>query len=368
MRKVLHFVSKMDRAGQETFLMNVFRNINRSKVQFGFLCTLSSSGDYDQEIRKLGGEIHYDPIKVSGHFKIIENFFILKETLKKLKPNYQVFEIHTQHAMDAYLSALAAKKAGFNNVIVHSHNSSTLYHPKLHLIFKPFLKGLKIHRFACSDSAGKWMYGNSNFQIIKNGINLSDFIYSKSTRQDVRKQLKWENSIVIGHVGRFNAQKNQLFLIDIFAQFLRIHPNAKLVFVGDGDDKVKITRKIEEMGLEDKVVLLGVREDTNRIYQGMDAFVFPSLFEGLPVVLVEAQAASLPCLVSSNVTKEIKITDKIKFMNLKLSDSEWAKSLDNLLEFNGDRVDETNNMIRSGYDIKVVANRLERIYLSLPSA
>lgn len=368
MRKILHFVSKMDRAGQETFLMNVFRNINRSKVKFGFLCTLSSSGDYDQEIRKLGGEIHYDPIKVSGHFKIIENFFILKETLKKLKPNYQVFEIHTQHAMDAYLSALAAKKAGFNNVIVHSHNSSTLYHPKLHLIFKPFLKGLKIHRFACSDSAGKWMYGNSNFQIIKNGINLSDFIYSKSTRQDVRKQLKWENSIVIGHVGRFNAQKNQLFLIDIFAQFLRIHPNAKLVFVGDGDDKVKITRKIEEMGLEDKVVLLGVREDTNRIYQGMDAFVFPSLFEGLPVVLVEAQAASLPCLVSSNVTKEIKITDKIKFMNLKLSDSEWAKSLDNLLEFNGDRVDETNNMIRSGYDIKVVANRLERIYLSLPSA
>lgn len=364
MVKVLHFVSKMDRAGQETFLMNVFRNINKDKVQFGFLCTLNTPGDYDKEINDLGGELHYEPIKKAGHFKIIKNQFILIKTLRTLVSKYQVFEIHTQHAMDAVLSAIAAKIAGFHTVIIHSHNSSSLYHPKLHLIFKHFLRLLNVQRFACSNSAGKWMFGNSSFLIIKNGINLNDFIFSQNLRKKVREEMKWQGKTVIGHIGRFNSQKNQEFLIKIFNKYYLQNKNARLILIGAGENEDKIKKQVEKLNLQKQVSFLGIRTDVGDLYQGMDAFVFPSLFEGLPVVLVEAQAASLPCLVSDSVTNEIKITNKIIFKELNASSDEWANALKSTLSSFQTRINETDNINKAGYNIKKVSKKLESLYLS----
>ena len=354
----------MDRAGQETFLMNVFRNINKNKVQFGFLCTLNSPGDYDEEILNLGGEIHYDPVKMDGHFKLIKNQFILMKTLKKLSSKYQIFEIHTQHAMDAFLSASAAKKAGFGTVIIHSHNSSSLYHPNLHLLFKPLLGMLNVQRYACSESAGKWMFGRSNFSIIKNGINLGNFIFDSDLREKIRRKMKWENSLIIGHVGRFNSQKNQEFLVDVFSKYSLQNKNAKLVFIGTGENEGQIRDKVKKLNLQNNVSFLGVRDDVNELYQGMDAFVFPSLFEGLPVVLVEAQTASLPCLVSDSVTDEIRITSKIVFESLEDSPDDWANKLKNMLDEFKNRLNETDSITKAGYNIKRVSKELENMYLS----
>lgn len=365
MVKVLHYVSKMDRAGQETFLMNVFRNIDRRKVNFGFLCTLTDTGDYDQEIKELTGKLYYAPIQNKGHLKIVRNFFALKNFLKSLASEYQIFEIHTQHAMDAFLSSLAAKSAGFKAVIVHSHNSSTLYHRKLHYIFRPFLAFLPIVRFACSNSAGKWMYGNRNFIIIKNGINLEEFLFSTKRRRKVRSELNWQKKLIIGHIGRFNSQKNQAFAVKIFNEFYKNHPNSELVFIGTGENIESVKEEVKQLGLQKNVKFLGVRTDVNRLYQGMDIFLFPSLFEGLPVVLIEAQTSSLPSLVSDKITTEVKISDKLYFKDLTSTSKQWAFSLEKILEENKKRSNMTKEITNAGYNIKNVVRKLQKIYISL---
>lgn len=361
--RVLHYVSKMNRGGQETFIMNVFRNINKEKIKFDFLCSENGEGDYDEEIKKLGGNIYNLRPLTKQHFKLISILFSLWKKLRIQSRNHDIFEIHTQHAMDAFLSAIIAKKAGFKTVIVHSHNSNTLYHFRLHFLFKPLLKFINIKRFACGEEAGKWMFGNSQFLVIKNGINLKEFIFSKKNRDLIKKENGLENTIIIGHVGRFNKQKNQGFIVKIFQEFLKINNKSKLLFIGAGEEEETIKRNIKEKHLENKISFLGVRNDVSKLYQVMDLFIFPSLFEGLPVVLIEAQASSLPCLVSDTVTKEVKVTDKIKFFSLKRSARDWARELNCLLmEFNN-REDETLTIKKHGYDINDVAKRLEKIYI-----
>lgn len=364
---ILHYVSKMDRAGQETFLMNVFRNIDREKVNFGFLCTLTDAGDYDKEIKELNGEIYYAPIHTKGHLKIIKNFWSLKKVLKTLTPKYQIFEIHTQHAMDAFISSLAAKSAGFETVIVHSHNSSTLYHRNLHYVFRPLLSCLSITRFACSNSAGKWMYWKRKYKIIKNGIDLQKFVFSSEKRKKVRTELNWHGKIIIGHVGRFNSQKNQTFAVKIFNEFHKKHSNSELVFIGTGENIEGVKNEAKRLGLQNNVKFLGVRTDVNRLYQGMDVFLFPSLFEGLPVVLVETQTSSLPSLVSNKITTEVKITDKLYFKDLNSTSIQWAMSLEDVLEESKKRSDMTKEITNAGYNIKNVAQELQEIYISLQS-
>lgn len=359
--RVLHYVSKMNRGGQETFIMNVFRNIDTEQIKFDFLCTETGEGDYDTEIKRLGGKIYNLPPVGKNHFKMFALLLSLWKKLRKLSQNHDIFEIHTQHAMDAFFSSFVAKRAGFKVVIVHSHNSSTMYHPKLHHIFKPFLKMLSIKRFACSNGAGKWMYGKSNFSVINNGIQVSDFLYSPEIRKQVRQKFNWTNQIVVGHVGRFNDQKNHNYLIDIFNAFHKIHKNSRLVLVGVGENLNIIKKKVDDYQLGKYVDFLGNRSDVNELYQGMDLFLFPSFFEGLPVVLIESQTSSLPCLVSDSVTGEVKITPKLYFYSLGKGPSEWAKKLDSLAK-NSKRKNEINLIKKNGYDIRDVAKKLEKLY------
>ncbi|MEY8735981.1 glycosyltransferase [Lactobacillus sp. AN1001] len=361
MKKVLHYVSKMDRAGQETFIMNVFRHINRDKVKFDFLCTVPGVGDYDSEIRELGGKIRHIKLnRINNKFKHIDNVFLLYFYLRKYRNEYDVFQIHTQHAMDAFFSSVAAKLAGIHKVVVHSHNTYTLYNVPLHRMFKFFLNYLPIDRFACSRAAGKWMFGKSKFQIINNGIELSKFKFDTCARDVVREKMGWRENFVIGHVGRFNGQKNHQFLVETFEKLNESVPNLKLVLIGKGEEEEKIKNEVNEFNLEN-VEFLGTREDIADLYQGMDLFLFPSLFEGLPVVLVEAQANTLPCVISDRITSEICINSNIYRLPID-SAKRWSEFIvDNLLDGRAD--DISNNLEDAGYSIQRVSSKLERYYL-----
>lgn len=361
--KVLHYVSIMDRAGEETFIMNVFRTINRSEIIFDFLVTMEREGEYDKEIKELGGNIrHLQLISKGGSIKRLKNFFVLKKCLKSLHKEYTTFHIHTQHAMDAILDAMAAKFAGFRTVIVHSHSTSTLYHTNAHYICRPFLRHIPIVRLACSDKAGIWLFGKrGKFKVINNGIVINNFLFNQTARDRIRMEEEWEDRTVIGHIGSFCYPKNHFFLLDIFNSFLQIRPNSLIVMAGKGELMDKIKEKAEKLGITDKTVFLGSREDVNWLYSAFDALLFPSHYEGLPVTLVEAQAADLPCLISDRITIETDINPNLKRMSLDKDADEWAVQLEKLV-ISAKRMNRSVEISNSGFDIHTTAEMLTEIY------
>ena len=358
---VLHYVGKMDRAGQETFIMNLFRNIDREKIKFKFLCTDSSKGDFDDEIYSLGGEIFYTvPQNNRGALAMLTAANNLRNTLKKSKPD--VFHIHTHHALNAFLDACAALLAGIKIVAVHSHNNSALSHLGAHRFCKKLIPLLKIRRFACSNDAGRWMFGNTPFKVLYNGLNPNDFCYNSEKRDAIRAKMGWEGKKIIGHIGRFNEQKNHRFLIDVFAEIKKREPAAHLVLVGKGELEPEIKEKVSAYNLSDSVSFLGIRSDIPELYQGMDLFLFPSIFEGLGIVLIEAQANGLPCLVSDAIQEEAVICSNIVKLPLTDDASLWAKTATDLITAT-DRRDTRAEVKAAGYDIAELAARLDSIYL-----
>lgn len=367
MKKVLHYVALMNRAGQETFIMNVFRAIDRSMVSFDFLCCLPGNGDYDEEIRKLGGEVYH--IKLSDRnsmLKQFDNFFILYNYLKTSCKEYFAFHIHTQHAMDGFREALAAKIAGIPTVIVHSHSTSTLFHVNAHKLFRLPLNKLPVVKLACSELAGNWLYGrNGKFEVIRNGIDIDKYTYSEDIRTEVRKENGWNNKIVIGHVGSFTYPKNHEFIVDVFNSFLKVEPNAHLVFAGKGELKTSVEKKCEALGIRNRVTFLGTRNDIERLDQGFDIMLFPSRYEGLPVVLVEAQCTGLPCLISDTITTEVDITNLIKRLSIKNDDiSIWVDALSKMLtEYKSYKRENAASVVNENkYSIKETVDRLMEIY------
>ena len=354
----------MDRAGEETFIMNVFRTIDRSKIIFDFLVTQDREGDYDKEIHYLGGTVRQLKLVTSGGpFKRIKNYFVLKKCLKPLHEEYTTFHIHTQHAMDAMLDAMAAKRAGFKSLIVHSHSTSTLYHVKVHYACRKILNYMPIVRLACSDKAGKWLFGeHGKYEIVNNGIVVENFLYNPVMREKIRNKEGWGDRIVIGHVGNFSYPKNHSFLLDIFYNFLKIQPEAILVMVGKGDLMDKMKEKAIKLGINKSVRFLGSREDVNELYSAFDALLFPSHYEGLPVTLVEAQASDLPCLISDAITTEIDISPNLCRLNLQNSPEEWSCKLDKMIR-KKERKDRSAEIGRSGFDIRLTADRLTEIYI-----
>ena len=364
--KVLHYVSIMNRAGQETFIMNMYRNIDRSKIQFGFLCTKNAVGDYDEEIFQLGGNIHYIKIdQKMGKLRHIDNYIRMKNEFHAYIEEYDVFHIHNYHAFDTYLAARAAVKAGFKKVVVHSHNASADEHLKLHELCKPLLAKLPLKRLACSSMAGNWMFDENHFEVIPNGINLEKFKYDSELRMEYRKQLMLEDKFVIGHVGRFEKQKNHRFLIDLFEKFAEDKENVHLLMVGNGVLFSDIESRISEKKLQSKITMLGMRTDVYNIYQAMDCFLFPSLFEGLGIVLIEAQATGLPCVITDNFPHEVDINENVIRCSLDSSAEEWIEALNKIYATYGsaDRFDCIDNIKNAGFDALSSARKLTRIYL-----
>lgn len=361
--RVLHVIGIMNRGGAETMIMNLYRNIDRDKVQFDFVENEGNEAAFDSEIKQLGGKIYRCPrYNGNNHFTYTRwwnSFF------KAHKGEYPIVHGHIGSTAAIYLSI--AKKHGAYT-IAHSHSAgggSAMYR-----MFAYPTRYIADKFFACSKDAAISRYGkivgndSSRCQVFNNAIDARRFSFNQETREQVRKALQIaEDAVVIGHVGRFVEAKNHLFLIGTFADIRKRTPNSVLLLVGDGERRPEIQAAIDEKHLEEAVILAGVRSNVWDFYQAMDVFVFPSVYEGLPVSLVEAQAAGLPCCVSSNVPKDSAITDLVEFIPLENGPDKWAEIA--LQRARAPRPDMLGEIQNAGFDVSSTANWLKDFYLNV---
>lgn len=348
----------MGRGGLETMLMNYYRHIDRSKVQFDFLVHRDFAADYDKEIKELGGHIYYVPAinPFSSLYHKSENEFFQKHL-------YTIVHSHLD-CMSAY-PLKHAQNAGVPVRIAHAHSKNQdkdLKYP-IKIISKAFITRYATNLFACGQDAGRWMFNGNPFSVLRNAIDVQKYVYSPEIRQEIRQEFHIGKQIVLGHVGRFNPPKNHNFLIDIFYEYQKKNPNSILMLVGDGNGKQEIEKKAEDLGIREKVIFTGVRSDVNRLLQAMDVFVFPSLYEGLPVTLIEAQSAGLPCVISDQVPEECIVTNLVKQQPLSDSVQGWLRTIDELK--NVKREDQSKVIKAAGYDIKENAKKLQEFYLKV---
>ena len=360
--RILHEIAKLDAGGVESLIMNIYRHIDRSKIQFDFLVH-RQDGFYEEEVHGLGGRIFrsapFNPLKHYTYLKSMESFF-------KEHPEYLV--LHTHSDLNFWPLAIA-KKNGVPVRIAHSHNVKTNFNLKLIFMYyqKLRINAETTHRFACSLDAAKWAYGSNvkqeDITILKNGIVIDDFLRNRKIRDEYRKRFNLENKFVIGHVGRMVPQKNHEFLIEVFKNLSDLCDDVRLVLVGDGPLIAQIEKKVHSLGLQEKTLFLGLRNDVNRIMQIFDAFVFPSIFEGLGIVTLESQAAGVKTYCSEFVPQDVDLTDYIFHMKLSEGPKVWAeKILQN--RFVTYDVSNTPVLLRNaGYDILDVTQKMEKFYL-----
>lgn len=363
--RVASVIGRYIGGGVEAVTINYYRNIDRNKVQLDFICDEDSTNIPYEEIEKMGGKV----IIIPSYSKPFKYHKELKKVLKE--GNYKI--IHSNINTLSVFSLFAAKCAGVPVRIAHSHSTTNKKEKKKNLmkqILRPFSKVFATDYMCCSELAGRWLFGNKeydkgNVYLLNNAIDLDKFKYNESLRKKKRKELSIkDNTLVIGHIGRFVAQKNHDFLIGIFNEIHKKNNNSILLLAGQGPLMGDIKNKVKELNLEDSVKFLGQRNDANELYQAFDVFLLPSLYEGLPVVGVEAQAAGLLCYLSDDMTKETKVLDITKFMSLNNTPEEWADNiLDDVKKYK--RIDTSKEMTAKNFNIKEEAKKLEEYYLNL---
>ncbi|MGQ4665896.1 glycosyltransferase family 1 protein [Metabacillus halosaccharovorans] len=362
--RILHVVVNMNRGGAETLIMNLYRNIDRSKVQFDFLTC--KEGVFDQEIKKLGGVVHRIPyVSDTGHFGYIKslNHFFSNHN------DYQI--VHTHLNQMSGLVVREAKKHGIKYCITHSHNTAgegSLLAKGYKWYSSLYIPSNSDYTFACSEAAATWLFGSNtnHVKLLNNGIEPETFSYSPEVRKMKRNELGIHDAqLVIGHIGRFTKQKNHQFLIEVFAKFVKTRPNSILLLCGDGVLRKEIESSVEELNIQENVKFLGVRSDINHLLQAFDVFLFPSLHEGLPVTLIEAQAAGVPCLISNEITDEVDLgLGLIKYLNIHNINS-WVSELGKIKSKHRELNNIKISQIRErGYDIKSTSSWLQDFYLS----
>ena len=348
----------MERGGLESMLMNYYRYIDREKIQFDFLVHRQERAAYDDEIEAMGGKIYRLPRLVpwsKAYLTALNRFF-------DEHPEYRIVHVHQD-----CLSSVILKAAQQHNIpvrIAHSHNANqdrNLKYP-IKLWCRRSIPRCATHLFACGKDAGDWMFGGASYQIINNAIDTTAYTYDTNKRVELRRQLGLADELVIGHVGRFNPQKNHPFLLDIFAALLKKESNAVLLLVGGGEGMSQIREKAQKLGIAEHVHFLGVRSDVADLMQAMDIFVLPSLYEGLPVTMVEAQAAGLPCIISDKVPPECILTEGlVDIMTLSASPEAWAEKI--LAKRAIPRTDRRAEIAAHGFDITTETVKLQEFYL-----
>ena len=355
--RILQVVTYMGRGGIETMLMNYYRHMDRSRIQFDFLVHREFRADYDDEIEALGGKIYrmpkLNPFSPSYH-GALRTFF--------REHPYPVVHCHLNYMSGIVLRE--AKKAGVPVCIAHAHNTAAKKDCKYPVkkLCSRLIPQYADHLLGCGKEAGQAIFSCDEFKVLPNAINTADFTEDPAVRSRLREELGLEHKTVLIHVGRFNYQKNHKFLIEAFSHMAKQADDIVLLCVGDGELRGEITEQIEAEGLRGRVILTGVRSDVSDLLQAADAFVFPSIHEGLPVTLIEAQAAGLPCYMSDHVTDECVVTDLVT--KLPISDPEvWsAKILADRDSWK--RENQRDKIAESGYDITTAAARLENFYLN----
>lgn len=360
--RVLNMFTVMDRGGAETMVMNYYRHIDRTKVQFDFLVHREQRGAYDDEIERMGGRIYrmcpIYPQNFSRYKRDLRTFF-------RAHPEYKI--IHSHMSELGYFAFREAERQGVPVRICHAHNAPHGFDVKMIMrtYFKKRMMPYLTHLFMCGEESGKWLYGEKNksrFIMLNNAIDAALYSFDASKREKMRQQLGLTDELVIGHVGRFNPQKNHPFLLDVFAALLKKEPSAVLLLVGGGADLPRIQAKAQELGITERVRFLGVRSDVADLMQAMDVFVFPSLYEGLPVTMVEAQASGLPCIISDKVPSECILTEGlVNIMPLSASPEAWAEKI--LAKRAISRTDRRAEIAAHGFDISTEAVKLQEFYL-----
>lgn len=356
--KVLMVVNNMNMGGIENFVMNVVRNIDRNKFEIDFLYCEIIDTYFDEEIRSLGFSITKICSRTSNIFKHLSD---LKKFFKENK--YDAVHINYSNSL-CFTVARAAKRAGVKNIIVHSH-SSNASRAKLHNFFKPLVSKYANIYLSCSELASEWMFTKEviiqgKAQVINNAIQTEKYLFSENKREKIRMELNIsENDFVVGHVGRLSPEKNHEFLIDVFNKFHETNPQSKLLLIGDGHIRNALEEKIASLGIKDSVIFAGIRNDINEALSAMDCFVMPSIYEGLPVTLVEAQSAGLRCLVSDTITKLVSVTDIVDYFSLEKSAKEWATMIKTSPV---NRVAYNELVKKTDFDINNEVQKLEKIY------
>ena len=357
--RVLHVVTYMGRGGLETMLMNYYRKIDRSKIQFDFLVHRDFEADYDQEIRDLGGRIYklpqLNPLSKT-YLKQLDRFF------KKHK-EYKI--VHSHLDCMAGIPLKYAKRNGVPIRIAHAHSSNQTKDKKylLKLIYKRNIRKNATDLFACAHDAGRWMFGCDRFHVMNNAIDTEAYAANAKTAAEIRKELEISgDAFVVGHVGRFAPPKNHKFIVRIFAEVVKVKPDAFLLFVGDGDLRKETEELTVDLGIRNRVIFAGMRTDVNRVLQAMDVFLFPSTYEGLPLSIIEAQAAGIPCLISDKVPIECRKTDLVRQLSLQESPDIWKDAVIAAGEML--KRDTSGEIIKAGFDIASNAKWLEDFYFN----
>ncbi|RMB61893.1 glycosyltransferase [Tessaracoccus antarcticus] len=363
--RVLQVMASLDRGGAEAVVMDWLRHVDPNRIAFDFIVNDGDGrGAHEDEVVALGGRVVRAP-RFKG-WNVI-GYALWWWRCFKDHPEWDI--IHAHHTVPGFVYIPIARTLG-RKVIAHSHTAGR--EPSLSGLIRTALR-LPLRYSAdlllgCSQAAATWMFGNKEVRIIRNGIGLDRFADARSARQSTRAILGLQESMVVGHVGRFATPKNHERILRIFARISAQEPSARLVLVGDGELRDVIEKRVNELGLGDTVHLLGVRKDVPELIAAMDVLLFPSLYEGLPVAVIEAQVSSLPCVVADTVTSEVAVTEGVTFMRLADTDEEWADAVMTAWVCGSERRSRVDELRAAGYDSVESANSIQELYLRLSSS
>lgn len=361
--RILQISYAMNRGGAETLIMNLYRNINRNKVQFDFLLHDNEESEYEAEIKEMGGIIYRIP-RFLGYNKLSYD-----RELKKFLISHPEYHIIHDHLMDSASETFkVAKKLG-RITIAHSHIANVPFSisNSFRFFFRKNLYKISDYRFACSEDAGNWLYrGKADFKVLNNGIETQKYSFSEELRTQKRKELGIDkDEFALLTIGRMVPQKNQKRLINIFCSVLKNNPKSSLTIIGEGPLENELKTTVKELGIEKAVSFLGVRSDIPYLLNAFDAFVLPSLFEGLGIVLVEAEASGLPCIFTNTLPKEVDlIPNLIHRVSLTSDNDTWANVILNSEQLKP-RSLGSELIAKANYDIKKISEDLESFYLSI---
>lgn len=365
--RVLVLITKLDRGGAETMLMNYYRHFDRTKLQYDFLVNREEPGAYEEEIKALGGRIYRMCPMYPQYFHRYKKEF--REFLMD-HPEYRI--IHSNLEERSYFPLRIAKEMKIPVRIAHAHNEYRNFDMKTPMrdYFRFRLPPFITHAFACSVGAGQWLYGSkrirhSEVTIVPNAIDPELYTFHEERRKVMRQKLRIDDRIVIGNVGRLTTQKNQSFLIEIYERIRYRFPRSVLMLVGFGDDEKNLKELVSSKGLENNVIFTGSVSNVSDYLQAMDIFVFPSLYEGLGMSLIEAQATGLQCIAADVVPRAADITGNVKFVSLHRTAQEWAQVAADTIAANTVRSGHIKELRDAQFDIDCEAIKLEKFYLDI---
>ncbi len=371
--RVLQVFTIMDRGGAESMIMNYYRKIDKTKVQFDFLVHRQQKGAFDDEIESLGGKIYrlnpISPFFPKSYYNDLRAFFKKHNHYKIIHSHLNTFSCFPLKIAQEFSipCRIAHAHIAIDDVTIGSFFSGKesikeTLKKAVKLQLKKKIHKYSTHRFSCGEKAGKWLFGaHTKFMMMNNAVDAQTFAYTEEISASYKKDLAIENKLVIGHVGRFSSQKNHSFLLKIFAALLKKNKDCKLVLVGDGPLRSKIEAEAKELSIFEQILFLGVRTDIPQLYQMLDIFVFPSFYEGLPVTLIEAQSAGLKVFASDTITSEVHLTDDIQFLSIEKPAAFWAEQILKIENIN--KSDNINRIIEGNYDIISNTKNIEHFYL-----